>query len=192
MGGWGGAFSLQSSSRATQAGSRAPSLLLWVQHPRSPAPRCLTNGPGSPFLVGTAMVAYLAEPWETHCMSAHETASRHSRGGCCAGVLHLQSQSWDCTAKHRASMLPALPSEEKCFHCVKEATAIPGYCFVYGFTSLSIHVSALPDRSVRKCLNLHVPSLLLLSIQHFSILQAPCSFYITVIKSFAQAISNEA
>lgn len=53
-----------------QTGSCAPSL-------HSPQQRCLTNCLGCLFLVGTAMLASLADPWETCCMSAHETASHH-------------------------------------------------------------------------------------------------------------------
>lgn len=123
-----------------------PSLLLWWWHQRSPVLRCLTRCLGFSFLVVTAMLTSLAEPWETCCMSAHETASHHShRGRVClgAGVLHLQSRCCDCTTKHRAFYASCLCLQrKKCFHCVNQAMANAGYCFVYVFMSLSIYVSS--------------------------------------------------
>lgn len=102
------------------------------------------------FPCGDSNAGFSRRALENCCMSAHETASHHShRGRVClgAGVLHLQSRCCDCTTKHRAFYASCLCLQrKKCFHCVNQAMANPGYCFVYVFMSLSIYVSSATSR----------------------------------------------
>lgn len=57
----------------------------------------------------------------------------------------LYYQEWSFRGAFSAS--PFCLQRKKYFHCVKQAAANHGYCFVYIFMSLSIYMSALP-RSV--------------------------------------------